>query len=161
MKTTIGVYNTHQEAMEAVKELRKAGFPTKNLSVIGKVEQETDDIETTDMKVAGTEVGAGVVIGSTVGILTGIGIFAIPGLGFLFGAGALAGAIAGFDIGLIGGGIISALTLSGIHDENAKHYEKQLREGKFLLIIQGTKEEAEQAQKILKSHGTDAGLEMH
>lgn len=162
MKTTIGVCNTHREAMEAVRELRKAGYPTKNLSVIGKVDADTeDDIEVTDMKVAGTEVGAGVVIGSTLGILTGVGVFAIPGLGFLFGAGALAGAIAGFDIGLIGGGIVSALTLTGIHDEKAKHYDEQLKEGKFLLIVQGSKEEGEQAQKILQAKGGNAGLEMH
>ncbi len=162
MKTTIGVYNTHHDAMQAVKELRQAGYPTNNLSVIGKVHaNDSDELENKEMKIAGAEVGAGVVIGSTVGILTGVGLFAIPGLGFLFGAGALAGAIAGFDIGLIGGGIISALTLTGIHDDKAQQYEEHLKQGKYLLIAQGSKEEAETAQKILHGYGGHQELDVH
>lgn len=94
-------------------------------------------------------------------MLTGIGLLAIPGLGFLYGAGALAGAIAGFDIGLIGGGIISALTIPGVKHDVAKEYETQLKEGKFLVIAHGSEEEVNRAKEIMHRHGTHTTLETH
>ena len=35
-KAVIAVYNTHEEAESAVKELQKGGFDMKKLSVVGK-----------------------------------------------------------------------------------------------------------------------------
>ena len=65
-------------------------------------------------KVEATEVSLGIAVGSIIGILTGIGIFAIPGLGFLFGAGSIVGAIAGVDFGLMAGGLTTIFTSIGI-----------------------------------------------
>jgi len=163
MKTAIGVYNTHAEAVNALKELQNAGYPTKNVSILGKVNEEdvNRDSFTSNEKVAGAEVGSTVLLGSTLGILTGIGVFAIPGFGFLYGAGALIGAIAGFDIGLLGGGVISALTLSGVKDDHSKEYETAIKSGKFLLIAQGSEEEVNRAKDILHSHGTHSTLAAH
>lgn len=161
MKTTIGIYSSHHEALETVKELQNAGFSKKQLTIIGKVKKDEEVGEDTLAKVAGTEVGISVLAGSTLGVLTGIGIFAIPGLGFLFGAGALAGAIAGFDFGLIGGGIISALTLPNIHGDIANKYEDELKGGKFLVIAQGTEEEVSKAKEMMQAHGKYSGLETH
>jgi hypothetical protein len=33
---TVAVYKSHQEAEAAIKELQKAGFNMKNLSIVGK-----------------------------------------------------------------------------------------------------------------------------
>lgn len=158
MRTVVGVYENHHDAVQAVRELKAAGYSTKQISLIGKVKDTAgleDPIEEDNvrMKFAGTELGVTAIAGSTIGLLTGVGLFAIPGLGFLFGAGALVGAIAGFDIGLIGGGIIAALTLPGIKGDTAKQYEKEVSEGKILLIIQGTETEAAEANTLLHSHG--------
>ena len=102
MKSTIGVYENHDKAVQAVVELKDAGFPVKQLSIIGKAETEVVDekmhiMPKDPIKVGG--LGTGTAVGATLGILTGVGLFAIPGLGFLYGAGALVGAIAGFDFG--------------------------------------------------------------
>src|SRR5690606_35335037 len=72
---------------------------------------DSDDVFTNPMKVAATGVGIGAVVGPILGALAGVGVLAIPCLGILVGAGALAGAIAGLDVGIIGGGIISALAI--------------------------------------------------
>jgi uncharacterized membrane protein len=166
MRTVVGVYENHHEAVEAVRELKSAGFNTKQISLIGKVKDTAglEDVAEDDsqrMKVATTELGVTAIAGSTIGLLTGIGVFAIPGLGFLFGAGALVGAIAGFDLGLIGGGIISALTLPGVKGDTAKQYEKEVSEGKLLLVVQGTEQEVHEAQAVLASHGKHDTLETH
>ena len=114
MQSTIGVYNTHEQAIEAITELKKAGFKESQLSIIGQADVVDNHLHVKSKegeKVAGV---AGAVVGSVLGVLSGVGLVAIPGLGIIFGAGAIAGALAGLDIGLIGGGLVSVLTMLGI-----------------------------------------------
>lgn len=164
MKSTIGVYETHEQAVEAVSELKEANYPINKLSIISKAETEVIDSQMHIMPKDPIKVGGlttGTALGATLGILTGVGIFAIPGLGFLYGAGALVGAIAGFDFGLIGGGIASVLMTIGVSDEEAKKYHTYLEEGKYLLIAQGSEEEVYKAKDILHEHGTHSSVATH
>ncbi|HYV92921.1 MAG TPA: general stress protein [Chitinophagales bacterium] len=163
MTTAIGVYETHAQAVAAIHELKLANFPVRHVSVLGQADvknphSHADDDAITDQ--AGKGVGIGILAGSTLGILTGVGVFAIPGLGFLFGAGALVGALAGLDLGLIGGGIAGALSI-GMHKEHYEKYDRYLKEGKFLLIIHGSAKEIEHAQDILHQHGQHVELQSH
>ncbi len=163
MKTTIGVYDTKEEAVAAAKKLHIQGYSSRKLSVIGRIAEGDADFLADEelMEKASKRVGISTLIGSTIGILSGVGVFAIPGLGFIFGAGALMGAIAGFDIGLIGGGLISALSLSSIKGDVAKKYEDYLKAGKFLLIVQGNEEDAKKAYELIDSDGERHALETH
>ena len=96
MKSTVGIYESHESAFEAVKELQSAGFPVNKLSVIGKAELVEDHLKVRSTAPATTAgVSVGVIAGPILGVLTGVGIVSIPGFGFLFGAGALVGALAG------------------------------------------------------------------
>ena len=36
MNCTVGVYDTHEKAIEAVQELKRAGYPIQQVSLIGK-----------------------------------------------------------------------------------------------------------------------------
>ncbi len=164
MNATIGIYDNHDLAVEAVIKLKEADFPVNQLSIMGLSQTEDVDKEMhitphNPIKTAG--LGTGTVIGTTLGILTGVGMFAIPGVGFLYGAGALVGAIAGFDIGLIGGGIASALTTVGVTDENSKKYHDALVAGKFLVVAHGDQKLVNQAKDLLHEHGTHDDMEMH
>lgn len=169
MKATIGVYETREQALNAVHKLNDAGFPAGQLSILGKAEEtpeesDEDAVEPEMAKparVASTEMGVAAVAGTTLGILTGVGILAIPGFGFLYGAGAVIGAIAGFDAALIGGGIVSALTLLGLKQDKADAYGAHLTEGKYLLVAQGESAEIAQAKEVLDGHGTHVHVEAH
>lgn len=157
MNTAIGIYNDHELAVVAVQQLKASNFPLDRLTIMGKAETEVVDsamhiMPKNPISLAG--VSSGTAIGTALGILTGVGIFAIPGLGFLYGAGALVGAIAGFDFGLIGGGIASALATIGVKDENELKYHNALEAGKFLLIVHGSEEDVNNARAILHLHGT-------
>lgn len=165
MNATIGIYDNHDLAVAAVVKLKEAGFPVSELSIIGLAETEVVDdkmhiMPKSPVKAAG--LGAGTALGTTLGILTGIGVFAIPGVGFLYGAGALVGAIAGFDFGLIGGGIASALATGiGIEHEEAKKYHDFLVAGKFLVVVHGKDTDVNKAKDILGEHGTHDELNKH
>ena len=163
MITAVGVYDNHTQAVEAIKQLKQENFPVRQVSVIGQTDvkdphSQADEDEITAL--AGKEVGIGILAGSTLGILTGVGVFAIPGLGFLFGAGALVGALAGLDLGLVGGGIIGALSI-GLKKEHYEKYDQYLKEGKFLVIVHGSAKEIEHAKAILHRHGQNVELQSH
>jgi len=164
MNATIGIYDSHDLAVEAVQKLKDSGYPVSQLSIIGLAETEAVDKEAhitakSPLKVAG--LGVGTVVGTTLGILTGIGIFAIPGLGFLYGAGALVGAVAGVDFGIIGGGIASALATVGVKDDTSKKYHDALAAGKFIVIAHGSQEDADKAKDLLHEHGTHDEITSH
>lgn len=163
MTTAVGVYDTHGQAVEAIMQLKKENFPVRQVSVIGQADvanphSQADDDDFTAQ--AGKGVGIGILAGSTLGVLTGIGVFAIPGLGFLFGAGALVGALAGLDLGLLGGGIVSALSI-GLKKEHYERYDQYLKDGKFLLFVHGSPKEIEHAKDILQRHGQHFELQTH
>jgi uncharacterized membrane protein len=164
MNTTIGVYDFHDDAIEAVLELKQAGFPVKKLSIIGKAEEEVVDEEMhvmpkNPLNLKGVSIGT--TLGAAIGVLTGVGLFAIPGLGFLYGAGALVGAIAGFDFGLIGGGIASVLTTVGVNSEETHKYQENLAEGKYLVIAQGNEAEMKKAKEVMDAHGKHTYVAIH
>ena len=151
------------KAMEAINELKKAGFPVKQISLLSQAEVRKGHMHLKSFdKIDEVEISIGVIAGPILGLLTGLGVFAIPGLGFLFGAGALVGILAGFDFGLIGGGLATALTRVGISIEGySEVYLNHLNEGKFLLIVHGSKEEADKAKKIINTHDQHIGVMTH
>ena len=112
MKKIVGLYSTHEKAIEVVQEFKNAGYPVQQLSIIGKsiVVDDLMYISTnTWVKNVPALVGAG--IGPILGILTGLKLFTISGLGFLFGIGAIPGALAGFSLGFAFGGVISLIAI--------------------------------------------------
>jgi len=164
MNATIGTYDNHDLAVEAVQKLKDSGYPVAQLSIMGLAETEVVDNEmhiTTKNPIKAGGLATGTVVGTTLGILTGLGMFAIPGVGILYGAGALVGAIAGFDFGLIGGGIASALATVGVKDDMGKKYHDALVAGKFIVIAHGSEDDVNKASALLDEHGTHDELASH
>lgn len=160
MNSIVGVYGSQASATQAVTQLQEAGFPKSKISLLGKADLVDNHIHIKNEHTAEkAEVSIGVVAGTVLGVLTGIGVFAIPGLGFLFGAGALVGAFAGLDFGLIGGGLVAVLTSMGVDQLNAQRYEKHLNEGKFLVFLQGKEEDLKKAQEVLHTGGLHMELD--
>ncbi len=159
MKKNIAVFSSHDEAHQGLEALMNAGVDMKNVSIIGKAEIIDDQVKVkSNGAIIAAPTIAGTVIGTTIGLLTGIGLFAIPGLGVLFSAGAIIGAFAGFDAGVIAGGISSILVEIGVK-ENRIQYEEHIQEGKFLMIIEGSEPEIENARAILE--GLHIGISEH
>jgi hypothetical protein len=155
MKSQVAVYSSHEKALQAIKVLKESDFPMRHVSLLGKAEIIDDHIHVRSLDpVKNTPVLLGVSAGTILGLLSGIGAFAIPGFGFLYGAGALIGLIAGFDVGLVSGGLITLLATLGIQKDKLVRCQEHLDEGNFLVIVNGPQREIEKARKILHSHGT-------
>lgn len=160
MKSKIAVYDTHEKAVKAIETLIENGISSKHISLIGKAEINNNHLEHVnkneiEMKSAIIGVGAGTITG----LLSGLGVFMIPGFGFLYGAGAVIGAIGGFDLGMISGGIITLLEEIGIHKDNLKSYEERINRGEFIVILKGSEDETEKAEKILHTQGAHLIIE--
>lgn len=150
------LYDNQSKALQAVQELKAAGFNEKHISLLGKTDVG-DEVQISDANVAAKGVG----IGALVGVLAGVGLTLIPGIGILYGLGAVAGAIAGFDIGVIGGTLVSALAIKNMGKEVADAYETELKSGKILLAFSGSTEELNKAKAVLEAHGDHTEMTEH
>ncbi|MBS1782685.1 MAG: hypothetical protein JSS78_06445 [Bacteroidetes bacterium] len=159
-KTIIAVYENHDDAIKAVEELKSKGFGKRHISLVGKLDVD-DDMDSHAMSKATKGVGATVILGTTAGVLSGVGLIAIPGLGFLYGAGALVGAIAGFDFGAIAGGVVANLLLDGEKSIIADSYDEQLKAGNTLVVLKTTPEKAGAGMSALEAFGNYSDLKLH
>ncbi len=157
----VAIFNTHDEAEQAVKDLQKADFDMKKLSIVGKgYHTEEEPLGFYDVgdrvKFWGTQ---GAFWGGLWGLLLGAGFFWIPAFGPLVVAGPISTALIGALEGAALTGGMSALAAAiysiGIPRESVIKYETAVKADQFLLIVHGTKDEVERARDILKSTSDD------
>ena len=138
------VFDSRSEAETAVRDLRQAGVRDSALSVIARDSDKGDygDVDTTDADDTGAG-GAvtGALVGGGAGALLGIAALAIPGVGPLVAAGAIAssaipGAAAiGAGVGALAGGVTGLLTDHGVSDEDASYYESRIQDGGVFVSV--------------------------
>jgi hypothetical protein len=155
----VAVFDTHVDAEGAVKELQKAGFDMKKLSIVGK------DYHTDEHVVGYYNAGdrmkywgkMGAFWGGLWGVLFGAAFFWIPGIGPVVVAGPLVSAIVGGLEGAVAAGGLSALGAGlysiGIPKDSVINYEAVIRSDKFLLVVHGSGDDLAKAKDILKSAG--------
>ena len=138
------VFDSHSEAEAAARDLRQAGVPDSALSVIARRQEESGDYgdaDTHEAEEKGEGALKGAIGGAGVGALLGIAALAIPGVGPLAAAGAIAsGAIPeavaiGAGAGALTGGLTGLLTKHGVSDEDAGYYEERINSGGVFLSV--------------------------
>lgn len=154
IRTIVGVYHSHEDAINSIIALEKAGIPIEKISFLSTAAIVADNLQTYSTNaIKNAPVTIGAILGPLLGVLAGASIWAVPGLGFVYGAGAIVGAIAGFDIGLVSGGLATLLMTLGIKKEKIVTYQKHLKEGKFLVVLNADKEITARAKKIAHKVG--------
>ena len=148
----VALYETHDEAEAAVRELQKSGFDMQKLSIVGMDYQTEEEVvgyyNTGDrMKAWGTK---GAFWGGLWGLLFGSAFFMLPGLGPLLAAGPVVGWIVGALEGAAVMGGFSALGAGlygiGIPKDSIIEYETQIKAGKFVVIAHGSPDEVSKTQ---------------
>jgi hypothetical protein len=155
----VAVLNTHIEAEEAVKELQKAGFDMKKLSILGRDYHSEEHVvgyyNTGDRVRYWGKLGA--FWGGFWGLLFGSAFLFVPGLGPIVVGGPLVGWIIGALEGavVVGGfsAVGAALYSIGIPKDSILKYETSLKSNKFLVIAHGTTTEIDRAKDILEGAG--------
>ncbi len=162
----IAVYNSHPEAEDGIKQLQKAGFDMKKLSIVGK------DYHTEEHPVGYYNTGdrmrywgkLGAFWGGIWGLLFGWAFFWVPGIGPLLAAGPLVSTIvAALEGAAVTGGLSAfgaALYSLGIPKNSVLSYETAIKAGKFMVVAHATGEEIAKAQDIFRTSGA-AALALH
>lgn len=159
------IFETSQNAREAIESLRSAGVPDHAISIIGRdglsidpealpetdrvLDEEGDERLTTDGQ---GHTLRGVLGGGALGALLGVAAVAIPG-GFI-AAGAIAAAGTGFIMGAGLGGLGELLTQQGVSPEDVAFYEERIGQGGMLISVAGDNSiEQGRIDEILASTG--------
>jgi uncharacterized membrane protein len=149
------IYETHEQAEHAIKELQEAGVEMKSLSIVGRNTHTEEHVvgyyTAGDRMMYWGKVGA--FWGGFWGLLFGSGLFFIPGLGPILAAGPIAawivagleGAVALGGVSAIGAGLVSV----GIPKDSVLKYDVALKTDKYVLVVHGTPEEVEKAKDII------------
>ena len=153
--SAVGIFASHTQAEDAVKELQRDGFDIKKLSIVGR-DYHTDEhvvgyYNTGDrVKYWGKQ---GAFWGGLWGLLFGSAFFFVPGIGPLVVGGPLVSWIVGALEGAAVVGGLSALGAGlysmGIPRDSILRYETAIKSGQVVLIYHGTPEEVANAKRIL------------
>lgn len=180
MRTISRLFDSHEEAVRAVRDLESAGIAHDDISLISNDARRTSEARAfapagaTDPKVhlatplqhspdhednvhashgveAGAAIGAGV--GGGASLLAGLGLLAIPGMGPVLGAGFLASALAGAAAGAMTGGMIGAMRDSGLSESEANTLAEGVRRGGAIVSVRAPEDRAAAVEEILVRHG--------
>jgi hypothetical protein len=149
------IFNTHQEAEEAIQTLNRSGFDVKKLSLIGKgyhSEEHPVGFYTLGDRVKSWG-GIGAFWGSIWGLLLAPAVFFLPGLGLM----AMAGPIVSTLIGALEGAVIvgglsafgAVLSRMGVPKDQIIKYESALKVDKYVLMVHGSHDDLEKVQSVL------------
>lgn len=149
------LYEDMETAATAVNTIIMKGVVAENVSLVTYdpdeeyaryIDADVDDVSGSD--------GAG--FGAIVGTLTGLSVALIPGFGPIFAAGPFAAALMagiGAGAGAATGGLTAALIEFGVDEDDVEHYNRTLKEGGALAIVDPVDDEQEDMVKaIFKSH---------
>lgn len=161
MTQASALFDTHAEAQRAVSELRALGVSDNDLSVIahhgGTTTTRSGDGEITDEQ--HRNVLRGILGGGALGAGLGVAALAIPGVGPLAAAGAIAASAApeavgiGAALGAIGGTLNEVLTKHGVSKEDADYYGSRLKDGGVLVTVADAGLNAQSVREVLYRNG--------
>jgi hypothetical protein len=166
-KRAIGLFSSCQDIESALNDLKDSGVSIHKIGVLTKdlgCEAQGSYTERTAQVVARPQDGTGVggfTSAARVGLgsllLVGLGTLAIAGVGTVVETGtgktALADIFPGNGIGAFADTWMGALTGRGIPEAQASIYSDRVSRGEYLMLIEGTNEEMDTAERILSKWG--------
>ena len=165
-ETAIAVFPSHDAAEVAVKTLTAAGFPMKNLSVVGKGYHTEEKVM--GFYTAGDRIkfwgSRGAFWGGFWGLFLGGLFLASPVTGPVVVLGFLATIIiSAVESAVFVGGVAAlaaALYSVGVPKDGVIAYESDIKADRFLVMARGSAEEAARARTILGA-GNPSRLDVH
>lgn len=152
MQTITRVYDTYGQARQVVADLEASGIKSSDINLIANkyICDETARLE--EPSAAAPSAGVGAALGGTAGLLAGLGIIAIPGLGPVVAAGALAATAVGAAAGAVTGGVVGALVSADVPEEEAHVYCEAVRRGGTLVSVRTADDNVAFVQQIVNRH---------
>lgn len=158
-KKIVGVFDTQEGAVRAIEGLKRQGYTSDEISVVGKntddIDEVTNETGTKAPETAAAGAATGGLLGGATGLLAGLGLLAIPGVGPILAAGPIAATLTGAAVGAGAGGIVGGLIGLGIPEEEAERYNDYVNEGKILVLVDA---HAERNRGVIDTFRTNNSL---
>ena len=158
--SVVATYDSHLGAETAVRTLQQGGLDMRQLSIVGKglhTEEHALGFYTSGDRMK-FWAGRGAFWGTLCGMLFGNALFFLPAIGPVVVMGPLvawiAGALEGAAVGGAAGALAAALASLGLPKDSVVKYERELKAGRFLVLVHGSAGLIEQARNLLGT--TDA-----
>jgi hypothetical protein len=148
--TAVGVFDSRDQAEQALLELKRAGFRADQVGFALRGEAQRADpaapgeSRTNETTTPGPGSLAGAVGESAVGI--------IPGLGAVTTGGPLTGILGGAAAGALAGGLFGSLLGLGVPESTARNCARAFQAGQPLVLVRANGRAAE-AAALLRRHG--------
>ncbi|WP_322922343.1 general stress protein [Paenibacillus campi] len=153
----VGVFTTEEQASQAIRDLKDAGFASDDISIVGNnkadMRQLGDETGTKAPEGVATGATTGGVIGGVAGLLAGLGLAAIPVFGPIMAAGPIAVTLAGAAAGAGAGGLVGGLIGMGIPEEEAREYEANVNEGNILVMVDSAAGNRSRIYDVFRANG--------
>ncbi|MEG4440305.1 hypothetical protein QUB47_04295 [Microcoleus sp. AT9_B5] len=157
LKRASGLFTNHQNAKQALVELKSRGFPMHKISVIAKP-SDNDDLDSLGVqqvlitRAAGAQLGA--ILGSmrlgSVALIVGLSSLLIPGIGQALAVESLLATFVGSGIAATAGGLYGALQGWLMPEEPARIYNNRFNQGDYLIVMEARENEIVIAEPVLK-----------
>ena len=129
----VGVFHDAEQAKHAIDELKNAGYSENEIGFL--VRATTTGAEDDTLSSAATGSVEGGIIG---GVLGAAAALLIPGFGPAIAGGILLATIGAAGIGALAGGLLGALVSMGVPEEEAHHYQHELKKGHTIVTVKAS-----------------------
>jgi len=157
-RTITRMFDSRDDALAAVRDLEAAGFSHDDLGIIATDADASKGPVTKqdhgDAAGSGTGIGGlvGGLVGGAGGLAAALGAIAIPGIGPLVAAGALATTVVGAGAGAVTGGLVGNLAGHGVKTEEAPVYAEGMRRGGSIVTVRAEESRAAEVETVLNRH---------
>lgn len=166
--TVVGVFTDHEQAQQAVRELKRLGFLENQIGVARRGTDESRTVPTaavddaSDESYASEGTAAGLATGAGVGALWGLGILAgvLPAIGPAIAGGTLAAILSSAAAGAVAAGLGGALVGLGLSKDEADYYNTEFEAGRTVITVSaaGREDEAETVLRRFGSYDISQGM---
>lgn len=151
MTTFSRVYDSYEQAHQAVQDLEAIGVPSGDISIVASQTLRESTMDADDISATSSGAGIGAALGGGAGLLAGLGLMVLPGLGPVVAAGWLASTALGLAAGAVSGGLVGALIDAGASEDEAHVYSEAILRGGTLVIVR-TDFESDKIEPVLDSY---------
>ncbi len=129
----VGVFQGSEQARHAIDELESAGYSENEIGFLARA--SAIGLEDDTLSSAATGAVEGGMLG---GMLGAAAALLIPGFGPTIAGGILLTTFGAAGIGALAGSIIGTLVSIGVPEEEAHHYQRELKNGRIIVTVKAT-----------------------
>jgi Na+/H+-translocating membrane pyrophosphatase len=153
--SAVGVCDNLEKAEHVIEELRRAGFQSEEIGIIGHVGPDEKVSPPREMHTPEENAISGFLRGGAIGAIVGvIVVLVVPGLGAVAGQGPWFDVLGGALLGAVVCGLLIAFGTFAFSRSGTRLFAAELEKGRFVVTVKNAARK-EEAIAVLHQEGVD------